>query len=140
MKKNVLIAVSAFAVLLILVIIIAAQAPANTSAIAANHLKSLEWDFDKKPLEKVIITLPAKFDDVFTAYNKLQREAGFNLEDYAGKPVTRYTFTINNFFDIAGVRANVLVYSGKVIGGDLMTVAIDGFMLPLKKRADTKLK
>ena len=56
------------------------------------------------------------------------------MTEYLGKKVVRYTFAINNFDGAEGVRVNVLMHKGSIIGGDIMTVAIDGFMLPLKKR------
>jgi len=119
--------------LIILVILIAAQTPIGPSA-AADYLTVLGWEVDKKPIETEIVNLPFEFDDVYAEYNKLQRQAGFDLSGYMGKKVTRYTFAVKNFEGQTGVRANVLMYNGRVIGGDLMTVAIDGFMIPLKKR------
>ena len=80
------------------------------------------------------VTVPAVFDDVYVNYNRLQNQAGFDLSEYAGKKLVRYTFEVKNFHDIEGVRINVLIYQGKVVGGDIMTIAIDGFMLPLTKR------
>lgn len=46
-----------------------------------------------------------------------------------GKTVKRYTYIIHNYPDETDqVRANLLVYDGKVIGGDICTLALDGFM------------
>ncbi|NLB82396.1 MAG: DUF4830 domain-containing protein [Clostridiaceae bacterium] len=137
MKKKVYITTAAFAMLIIITIFIAANTSFNSSETAAEYVASLGWEVDKNPIEVEEVDLPVAFDDVYTNYNKLQNEAGFDLLDYAGKKATRYTFLITNFLDKKGIRANVLMYNGKIIGGDIMTVAIDGFMLPLKNRADT---
>ena len=62
-------------------------------------------------------------------YNDLQKSQGFDLEEYAGKTVERYTFRLNNYPEVKSeVFANVLVFNGKIIGGDICTAALDGFM------------
>ncbi len=82
-------------------------------------------------LEKEELTLPGTFTPVYENYNKLQKRAGLDLTPYLGKKVTRYTYEIVNFpFETnSSVRANALVYRGKVIAADVMTVSSDGFML-----------
>lgn len=134
MKKQIVITTIVFCALLAALILAAAQTPVDSSRKAAEYVMALGWDIDETPLEKAEIDIPLQFDNVYNEYNKLQKQAGFDLTDYMGKRVTRYTFAVKNFDGVEGVRANVLVYKGKVIGGDLMTVAIDGFMIPLAKR------
>ena len=46
-----------------------------------------------------------------------------------GKDVTRYTFTITNYPNYEGtVLANVLVYRNRVIGGDICSADVSGFV------------
>lgn len=134
MKKHIYIATTAFAVLVVLLVFIAAQTPVDSSLKAARYVMGLGWSIDEAPIDTACVTLPDEFDNVYRQYNEIQKEAGFDLSEYMGKTVMRYTFAVKNFDGVEGVRANVLVYNGKIIGGDIMTVAIDGFMLPLTKR------
>ena len=83
------------------------------------------------PLETVKTTLPHTLTPVYENYNRLQNQAGLDLSPYLGKTVKRYTYNVLNFpFETKlPVRANALVYRGKIIAADLMTVNSDGFML-----------
>lgn len=134
MKKRVFICTVIFAVLIIAFVIIAAQAPVDAQSRAVKFVRDLGWQIGESPIEVQEVTVPAVFDDVYANYNKLQNQAGFDLSEYKGKKLVRYTFEVENFYDIEGVRINILVYQGKVVGGDIMTIAIDGFMLPLTKK------
>ena len=72
------------------------------------------------------ITVPAEFDDA------LQIEQGLDLKKYRRKKVDRYTYEITNYPDYSGkVRASILVYRGRVIGGDVSTADAAGFTVPL---------
>lgn len=97
------------------------------------YLKERGWDIVFIESEK--IKIPARFDEVYISYNAMQKESGFDLEPYAGKECMRYTYEVKNFPDYAyGVRANVLVYGAEVIGGDICTVGLGGFMMGLCER------
>ena len=75
------------------------------------------------------LKIPAEFDKVMNAYNDLQRNQGLYLSKYRGKEVTRYTFRITNYPDYKGsVMANVIVYKNKVIGGDICSTDVTGFI------------
>ena len=66
---------------------------------------------------------------MYTQYNDLQLAQGFDLTPYRGKAVKRYTYEVYNYPDLpTGVVANLLIYKDKVIGGDVCTRALDGFM------------
>lgn len=81
--------------------------------------------------EKEII-IPAEFSDVYIKYNDIQKAAGFDLSSYKGCRVKLYTFSGVTY---PGCREetqlNLIVYHGKIIGGDISQTAIDGEMLPL---------
>lgn len=54
---------------------------------------------------------------------------GLDLSKYKRKDVTRYTYKITNYPDYDGtVYANILVYRGKVIGGDICSADVNGFV------------
>lgn len=123
--------------------VICAQFVQNTSCESLNStearvrcLENFGWNVDETSETSENVFIPREFDDVYKRYNKIQKLSGFNLENYKGKAVKRYTFRVLNFPDHEKeeVFVNILVYEEKLIGGDCMTVALDGFMLPLDRR------
>ena len=74
------------------------------------------------------VQIPREFDAVYEAYNRMQKECGFDLQKYAGKKVELTTFRVTNWPSDEQVLVDVLVYKKKVIGGAVYTAAVDGFM------------
>ena len=102
---------------------------------AAHFLSQFGWSVEATPVETRTVTIPAEFDKIFAAYNELQKEQGLNLTKYQGKDVTRYTFTVTNYPNYEGtVYANVLVYRNRVIGGDICSADVSGFVHGFEKR------
>ena len=96
---------------------------------AANFLGQFGWEVDAATVTSVEVTLPEEFDKVFVGYNELQKRQGLDLSKYTGKSVTRYTFTVKNYDAADGtVYANVLVFRNRVIGGDLCSADVTGFV------------
>ncbi len=92
-------------------------------------LKKFGWEVNPEPTETAEVTVPSEFDSVFIGYNELQKLQGLDLSRYKRKTVTRYTYIITNYPDYDGrVFANLLIYRGRVIGGDICTEARDGFI------------
>ena len=101
---------------------------------AAKFLKQFGWEVDVTPVEEKTVTVPAEFDKIFTAYNEMQKEQGLNLNKYKNKDVTRYTFSVTNYEGYEGtVYANVLVYRNRVIGGDICSADVAGFVHGFEK-------
>ena len=97
-------------------------------------LEQFGWKVDDEPEEKVEVKIPEEFDKIFTAYNEIQKGQGLNLSKYKRKNVTRYTYTVTNYDDYTGrVYANVLVYRNKVIGGDICSADVNGFIHGFEK-------
>ena len=96
-----------------------------------SFFESYGFKLSEIPIETVDVTLPDTFTPVYENYNRLQKQSNLDLTPYLGKTVKRYTYTVLNFpFETdSPVRANALVYQGKIIAADLMTVSSDGFML-----------
>lgn len=107
-----------------------------TTEARVNALSYYGWEADAKSESYEIINIPSEFDEVYIEYNRLQRLSGFDLTEHRGKAAERYTYLVTNFpADIsAEVFVNILIRDFKIIGGDCMTTAIDGFMLPLDRR------
>ena len=83
------------------------------------------------------MTIPGEFDKVFATYNEMQKEQGLNLSKYKGKDVTRYTFAVTNYEGYEGkVLANVLVYRNRVIGGDICSADLSGFVHGFEKQSE----
>lgn len=85
------------------------------------------YDVSKNPAEVIEITIPTEFNAVYERYNNLLKEGGYDLTPYKGKKCKRYTYLIPS----QNARANILVYNGKIIGGDVSSITIDGIMLPI---------
>ncbi len=104
----------------------------KTNDDRVNFLRQFGWEVENEPIESVKVTIPNKFDKVFVGYNQLQKQQGLDLGKYKGKEVTRYTYKITNFEGYDGtVYASVVVYRSKVIGGDICSADINGFVMTL---------
>jgi len=100
-----------------------------TNKQRVDFLSQFDWEINAEVIDCCDVVIPTEFDDVYINYNAIQISQGFDLQPYSGKLVTRWTYEVTNYPDgVEGVVANLLIYDGKVIGGDICTVAIDGFM------------
>ena len=103
------------------------KAESNEDRIS--FLRQFGWEVDPEPAEIREITIPEKFNDVYEKYNEIQKQQGLDLTRYAGKTCKQWIYEIQNYSDRgAPVRATMLVYEGKVIGGDISSTPVDGFM------------
>ncbi len=106
----------------------------KTADDAARFLTQFGWVVDAGSVETAEVTIPAEFDKIFAGYNELQKSQGLDLSKYKKKAITRYTFTVTNYQDADGkpydgtVWANVLTYRGRVIGGDICSADVSGFI------------
>ena len=97
-------------------------------------LSQFGWKVNAEPLETVEVVIPAEFDTVFAGYNEIQKAQGLDLSKYKKKTVTRYTYEVTNYPGYSGtVHANVILYRNRVIGGDICTADMDGFIHGFEK-------
>ena len=109
----------------------------KTADDAAGFLSQFGWVVDAGSVETREVTIPAQFDKVFAGYNELQKAQGLDLSKYKKKTVTRYTFTVTDYEGYEGtVYANVLVYRNRVIGGDICSADVSGFIHGFEKPAE----
>lgn len=95
----------------------------------ADFVRQFGWEIAETPEEEQSVTVPESFDQIYEAYNELQKKQGLSLNRYKGKEVTRYTYRITNYPDYDGtVYVNLLVYKNKVIAGDVSSAEADGFI------------
>ena len=97
-------------------------------------LRQFGWEVKSEPVEAVEVTIPSEFDKIFTGYNEIQRRQGLDLSDYKKKKVMRYTYEVTNYEGATGtVYANILVYRNRVIGGDVCSADVKGFIHGFEK-------
>lgn len=103
----------------------------DTERIA--FLRNMGYEVTPQYVEVKEVLIPDEFDDVFAGYNDLQLSAGMDLEPYHGKRVKCWTYEILNYPGEETVLAHLYVYKDKVVGGDIASTALDGFMHGLTK-------
>ena len=100
------------------------------------YLATFGWSVNAEPTEVQQVRIPDTADNkVFARYNDLQLSQGFDLTQYAGKEVMRYVYEVLNHPDATDpVYAGILVYEGRIIGGDITDTSpngqIHGFAMP----------
>ena len=144
-KGKIALALLAAAALLILVLRLAAgeggsDSPApqsglpEPSGVTGNedrvaYLAALGYTVQPEPVQTQEVSIPTEFNEVFTRYNELQQSQGFDLAPYAGKRAKRYSYEILNYpSGETGVQANLLLYKTTVIGGEVLSPRLDGFL------------
>jgi len=98
-----------------------------------SYISQYGWEISDTA-EKVQIKIPDPLDNVYRKYNSLQKQSGFDLEKYKGKKAVRYTYEVLNHKFGEGVYVNILMCDGAIIGADIMTRALDGFMHGIGRR------
>ena len=112
---------------------VGAQMPVScqNKAERSAYISALGWEFDENETEKEI-TIPLEFNQVYKDYNEIQKQQGFDLEDFKRKTATVYTYNITNYKDNGRVIADLIVCGGVLIGADLCDPsASDGFLIAL---------
>ncbi len=107
---------------------------AKTTEQQVALLSGFGYEVDPQPalIEEIII--PAEFDEAYEKYNEYQKMSGFDLSKYKGRRAKKYTYIIKNYSSRnEEVVANLIVYNGKAIGGDVSASAPNGFVHGLIK-------
>ena len=95
-------------------------------------IKSLGLDPKEEVFSEKEIVIPKNFSDVFLNYNEIQKSAGYDLEDYSGFSAKVYKYFLPNFRNETAY-VNLIIVDGKIVGGDISSAELNGFMLPLRK-------
>lgn len=98
----------------------------TTNADRISFLESYGWEVSETPVLESAVTIPEEFDEVYEEYNALQKSEGLDLAKYKGKIVETYVYRVNNAEEDA--FANLLIYKGCVVGGDVSSASPDGFI------------
>ncbi|MEG0777387.1 MAG: DUF4830 domain-containing protein [Oscillospiraceae bacterium] len=109
------------------------HAKAKTNDDRLEFLDGLGWEVEANPIAEKTVIIPKEFSPVYDAYNKLQISQGYDLSEYCGLEAKIYTYSIVNYSGYTGkVVADLYVRNGEIIGGDVHSLALDGFMHGLK--------
>ena len=107
----------------------------KTNGDRVKFLADLGWQVDEQPLSVSEVVIPMEFSDVYRKFNELQTEQGYDLADHQGERTVIYAYRVRNYAGYDGpVIAELYVAGGRVIGGDIHSLALDGFMHSLKRR------
>lgn len=99
----------------------------NADRIA--FLAQFGWECSESATEEVTMTIPKEFNKIMKTYNEVQKQQGLDLEKYKGKDVIRYTYEITNYPGAEGkVIANLIICKNRVIGGDICSADVNGFI------------
>lgn len=132
-KKGLCVALSAIVILFLSAMwtfsIKASAIDGSTHARRMVYINSLGIAVEEDKCSSKQTVIPTEFQDVYREYNKLQKEAGFDLTSFKGKSVTVYSYPV------LGQKKNLtlIVCDGNIIGGDIAETSLDGEMLPLRK-------
>ena len=100
------------------------------------YLDDFGWQVSPEPIATQEMLIPKEMDESYNEYLALQSGQGFDLEKYAGKRAKRYTYEITNYpTGESGIQAGLLVYKSTVIGGDVLSAQLGGFIHGLEMPA-----
>ena len=112
----------------------AASAAVDPKGVKTNedriaYLGSYGWTVSEEPIAVEELVIPEEFDETYSQYLELQASQGFDLTDYCGKRVKRYTYQVTNYpTGETNVQAGLLIYKNTVIGGDVLSAQLGGFI------------
>ncbi len=111
----------------------------NTSGVKTEkarvaYLADCGWEVESPALKEETVLIPKTFSPVFESYNELQKQQGFDLSRFGGQEVKLYTYKVLGSNLGENVVAMLYVSNGSVIGGDVHSTALDGFMCGLVQK------
>jgi len=99
------------------------------NAARITFLNAFGWEISEQPVSIEEVVIPEEFGEIYEEYNVLQQTQGLNLKKYQGKTVRRYTYEVTNYpGQEEKVYANLLIYKDRVIGADICSAKLEGFM------------
>ncbi len=107
---------------------------ASTQDELISFISSLGYSVKNEPDSVEEIIIPEEFDKIYEQYNELQKSSGLDLSRYKGCRAKKWTFTITDYPGYEErdcIKINLIVYGKRIIGGDICSVELDGFMTGL---------
>ncbi|MEG1982062.1 MAG: DUF4830 domain-containing protein [Clostridia bacterium] len=120
----------------------------NEQKVATNeqrvsYINSYGYEVSNEPTTIKEIIIPEQFDEVFLKYAEIMAKGGFVLENYKGKRVKCYTYSLKNVQEIKEFEAvneneqfnvNLYCYNDKVVSGDISSTKLGGAIKPLEQK------
>ncbi len=105
---------------------------ASTAAERTAFLSQFGWKISEDPVEICEVIIPEDFEAGYSEYAEMNKAQGFDLEPYKGVRAKKWTYDILNYPGLENksgiVQANLLIFEGRVIGGDISSLEPDGFV------------
>ncbi len=105
---------------------------AETHEERMSFFSQFGWEIDENPVQVKEVIIPVDFDETYEKYNDIQRQQNLDLEKYKGARVKLWSYNILNYPGYENtdgiICGNILVYEGIVIGGDICSNELSGFM------------
>lgn len=104
---------------------------AENAAERAAFLSQFGWKISDDPVEISEVIIPEVFEAGYLEYAEMNKAQGLDLEPYKGMRAKRWTYDVLNYPGLEnqmGVQANLLIFEGRVIGGDICSLDLGGFM------------
>ena len=119
--------VIAFASILLVLTFAVFKIDNSTNEMIVEYVSNLGWEIEDSPEEISRFKIPEIFDEIFEEYNSLQKESGFDLSEYKGKSVLRYSYVIKNHKESQNktILINIIVLEKRIIGGDVSSKGIN---------------
>lgn len=135
-KKTAVVAIVTAAILLAAVVLafsVPGEDDVSTRAGRVAYLETLGWAVDPDTEDREVVVLPREFTGVIGEYNEMQKKQGFDLTEYAGMECVKFTYAVSNYPNgDETVLAQIFVFGTRVIGGDIHSTKLQGFMHGLK--------
>lgn len=108
------------------------SAKASNAEERIAFLSQYGWKIDEEPVEVSEVIIPSEFNETYSAYNEIQKKQSMDLEAYKGQRVKKWVYEVKNYPGYPAesdcIRATILVLDGMVIGGDISSIEVEGFM------------
>ncbi|MBE7053941.1 MAG: DUF4830 domain-containing protein [Ruminococcaceae bacterium] len=105
----------------------------NKNKYITEFISKYGWIIDKKSVIIEKVRIPTQFDESINSYKEMLSKAGFNLDTYKGKTVTKYTYKLLNHID-KDAYINVFTYKRKIAFSDIIITRLDGYMHNINER------
>lgn len=105
----------------------------KSAADVENFITSLGMEVKTPAYKNIKVDLPRVFDAVYSKYNDIQKQQGFDLSKYSGKTLDRYTYEMTNHpvskeHPEEKVYLTLFIHREKIVGGDISSKAKGGFV------------
>ena len=144
-KSKIIALVIAVVAIIVAVVVVAGKSNAPAAADSQINIKAenaeqraaflsqFGWKISEDPVEICEVIIPEDFDAGYAEYAEMNKAQGLDLEPYKGMRAKKWTYDILNYPGLENksgiVQANLLIFDGRVIGGDICSADRSGFVL-----------